>query len=243
MDRLFLETKLLADDAGALSGIAWPFGSPDRVGDVIEKGAFAGAVLPLPMLFGHDQNDPIGVWEKAEEKADGLHVKGRLLIEDVPRAREVRALVQAGAVRGLSIGFTGRKALPRKGGGRTITQLDLLEVSLVTVPAHPGAQVTSAKSAVDALRIVTALHRAIVGDGDFGVTIQESDTTTSGDFADAAAAVIDTDAPATLAASASYRLGYRGFKRYVRLSLTKAGGTSIAAGAVAVIEPLTRPVP
>lgn len=84
---------------------------------------------------------------------------------------------------------------------------------------------------------------AIVSAGDFGVKVQESDTTETGDFTDAAAEVVDTDAPATLAASSAYRLGYRGFKRYVRLALTTAGGTSIAAGAVAVIEPLTRPVP
>ncbi|KEP68529.1 hypothetical protein DL1_11425 [Thioclava dalianensis] len=83
---------------------------------------------------------------------------------------------------------------------------------------------------------------AIVSSGDFGVTIQESDTTTLGDFADADAAHIQTDAPATLAANASYRLGYVGFKRYVRLSLSKAGGTSIAAGASAVTIPLDRPV-
>ena len=45
----------------------------------------------------------------------------------------------------------------------------------------------------------------------------------------------DSNAPATLAAASTYKLGYRGFKRYVRLALTKAGGTSIAAGAVAVL--------
>src|SRR5690606_18111526 len=66
---------------------------------------------------------------------------------------------------------------------------------------------------------------AIAGAGDFGVKLQESDTPTSGDFADAAADVVDTNAPATLAASSSYKLGYRGFKRYVRLALTMAGGT------------------
>ena len=76
---------------------------------------------------------------------------------------------------------------------------------------------------------------AIVGAGDFGVKIQESDTTTGGDFTDAAAEVVDTNAPATLAAASAYKLGYRGFKPYVRLALTKAGGTSIAAGAVAVL--------
>jgi len=84
---------------------------------------------------------------------------------------------------------------------------------------------------------------AIVSDGDFGVKLQESDTTTSGDFTDADAAVVDSNAPATLAASSTYKLGYRGYKRYVRLALTKAGGTSIAAGAVAILSnPAVAPV-
>lgn len=159
MDRLFFETKILADETGAIEGLAWPFGTPDRVGDVIEKGAFAGASLPLPMLFGHDPNDPVGAWTEATESADGLRLKGNLLVEDVARAREVHALVKAGAVRGLSIGFLAKKAAPRK-GGRTITALDLIECSLVTVPMHPGARVTSAKSAVEALSIAEAINRA-----------------------------------------------------------------------------------
>lgn len=84
---------------------------------------------------------------------------------------------------------------------------------------------------------------AVAGSGDFGVKLQESDTTTGGDFTDADAAVVDSNAPATLAASSTYKLGYRGFKRYVRLALTMAGGTSIAAGAVAVLgQAQSRPV-
>ena len=84
---------------------------------------------------------------------------------------------------------------------------------------------------------------AVAGDGDYGLTVQESDTTTGGDFTDADASVIDTNAPATLEASSTYKVGYRGFKRYVRLQLTKAGGTSIAAGAVAVLgNPADAPV-
>jgi hypothetical protein len=84
---------------------------------------------------------------------------------------------------------------------------------------------------------------AIAGDGDFGVKVQESDTDVSGDFTDADAAVVDTTAPASLAASSAYKLGYRGHKRFVRLALTKAGGTSIAAGAVAILgNAASRPV-
>lgn len=160
MDRLFFETKIAADDAGTIRGVAWKFGTPDRVGDVIEPGAFAKAALPIPMLFGHDMGDPIGTWDTATEKADGFHVEGKLLVNEVARAREVFALVKAGAVRGLSIGFVTKKAMTRPGGGRTIKALELFEVSLVTVPMHPGARVTSAKSAVAALAIAGALHRA-----------------------------------------------------------------------------------
>lgn len=160
MDRLFIETKIIGDDAGAISGLAWKFGVPDRIGDWIEPGAFKGAKLPLPMLFGHDMNDPVGTWDSAVEKADGLHITGKLLVDDVARAREVRALVKSGAVRGLSIGFITTKASARPGGGRTIKSLELLEASLVTIPMHSGAKVTSAKSAVSVLNIAAAINRA-----------------------------------------------------------------------------------
>lgn len=84
---------------------------------------------------------------------------------------------------------------------------------------------------------------AIVGSGDFGAKLQELDTTTSGDFTDVAADFVDSNAPATLAASSTFKLGYRGHKRYVRLAVTKAGGTSVALGAVAVLgRPHNAPV-
>lgn len=159
MDHLFIETKFLAGETGDIEALAWPFGTPDRVGDVIEKGAFADAKLPLPILFGHDQNDPLGAWTEAVEASDGLRLKGRLLLGEVKRADEVNALVKAGAVRGISIGFITRKAIARKGGGRTITKLELLEASLVTLGMHPGARVTSAKSAVRALALATEINR------------------------------------------------------------------------------------
>jgi hypothetical protein len=84
---------------------------------------------------------------------------------------------------------------------------------------------------------------AIVSAGDFGVKLQHSDTTTGGDFVDAPAGVVSSNAPATLAAASAYKLKYVGSKRYVRLALTKAGGTSIALGAVAILgHPAVAPV-
>lgn len=148
MNRLEVKAAFTVSDAGEITGIAWPFGSPDYVGDVIEKGAFA---IPahLPMLFAHDQAQAVGVWESVTETADSLQVKGRLLIDEVARAREVRALVREKAVTGLSIGFVTKKAKARAGGGRTISELDLREISIVAVPCHPGATITSMKAASD----------------------------------------------------------------------------------------------
>ena len=78
---------------------------------------------------------------------------------------------------------------------------------------------------------------AIAGSGDFGVKLQESDTTTEGDFTDVAAADQLGALPATLTANTAYRVGYIGSKRkkFVRLTVTKTGGTSIALGAVAIL--------
>lgn len=86
---------------------------------------------------------------------------------------------------------------------------------------------------------------AIVGAGDFGVKLQESDTTTSGDFTDVVAADQLGTVPATLAADSTYRVGYIGSmrKKFVRAVVTKAGGTSIALSAVAILgHPAISPV-
>src|SRR4051794_26788976 len=119
MNGLFeFKADLSVDDTGAIKAMAWPFGSGDRVGDWIHKGAFATAKAPLPMLFGHRPLDPVGVWNEIAEGPDGLQVKGHLLINDVARAREVHALVKHKALTGISIGFKTLKASNRRGGGR-----------------------------------------------------------------------------------------------------------------------------
>lgn len=74
---------------------------------------------------------------------------------------------------------------------------------------------------------------AISGAGDFGVKVQESDTSGSG-YADADADDVISGVPATIAAASAYQVEYIGKKRFVRLALTKAGGTSIQLGAIAL---------
>lgn len=68
--------------------------------------------------------------------------------------------------------------------------------------------------------------------GLYGIKLQESDTTTDGDFTDVAAGNLLGTLPAGLAASSVYKQGYKGTKRYLRAVITKQSGTSIAAGAV-----------
>ncbi|MCO5131203.1 MAG: hypothetical protein M9932_11630 [Xanthobacteraceae bacterium] len=76
---------------------------------------------------------------------------------------------------------------------------------------------------------------AVAGAGDYTAKVQESDTTTDGDFTDVAAGDLVGTLPATLTANGSFKQGYIGHKRYVRVVVTKNSGTSIAAGAVAVL--------
>ncbi len=159
MDRLEIKAAVSVSDAGEITGTAWPFGSADRVGDIIEKGAFNIVVSDLPMLLAHDPETPIGLWDEVKETTDGLQVKGRLFIEESKRARAVRGLIQGGLISGLSIGFRTKQAVQR-GANRVITALSLHEISVVRNPSHPRARIASAKDATAA--IAEAITRAAV---------------------------------------------------------------------------------
>lgn len=157
MDKLEIKSTLSVTEAGEIVGTAWPFGSPDSAGDIITKGAINLAVDNLPMLFGHNPDDLIGTWNEATETPDGFVVKGKLHLEQ-PRARAVHGLIKGGLVSGLSIGFK-TKASTQSGRTRTITSLDLFEISVVKNPSHPRARITS-KSENTALAIAEAINRA-----------------------------------------------------------------------------------
>ena len=159
MNKVEIKASLAVDDAGVITGIAWPFGSPDSVGDIITKGAFNVAVSDLPMLFQHDPADLVGTWEEVRETDEGLAVKGKLHLAESARARAVRGLVQGKLIEGLSIGFR-TKASARQGSNRVISALDLFEISLVRNPSHPKARVTSAKQFNSAEAIAAAINSA-----------------------------------------------------------------------------------
>lgn len=118
------------------------------------------------------------------------------------------------------------------------TVLALASGSKADAVNGPAIDLRGSGSAVIAVSTGT-----ISGDGDFSFKLQHSDTTDNGDFADVPAINVQGAAPGTLAASSAYRIGYIGSKRYIRLAVTKEGGTSIQMGAVAILgHPAVAPV-
>ena len=138
--------------ASAISGYASLFGQPDQSGDVVQPGAYAASLAALAaerrsvkMLWQHDPGQPIGVWDEVREDSRGLFVKGRILT-NTAKGAEVAALIQAGAIDGLSIGYRTQKATRGADGARQLCQVELWEVSLVTFPMLPTARVTGKSS-------------------------------------------------------------------------------------------------
>ena len=138
------------DADGTVEGYASLFGEIDQARDMVMRGAFAETlrlrgVRRIPMLFQHDPSEPIGVWLELREDHRGLYARGRL-IPEVVRARELHALLKAGAIDGLSIGFrTVKGRIDPKTRVRSLLAVDLWEISIVTFPLLAGARVRAVK--------------------------------------------------------------------------------------------------
>lgn len=168
-----LETKLCrlggdvsVTDGTVIAGYASVFGAVDQGGDVVEPGAYGASLQRLAasggrvkMLWQHDPAVPIGVWDEVREDARGLWVKGRLLTE-LERGREAAALLAAGAIDGLSIGYRTVRAERGPQGRRMLAEVELWEVSLVTFPMLPAARVAVKGAAGE---LVAALKAARAG--------------------------------------------------------------------------------
>ncbi len=126
-----------------VEGYASLFGLEDLNGDVVHPGAFrdslkARANAPLPMLLDHSA-EPIGDWSYVAEDSRGLFVRGAVTNE-TKRGHRAVALLQSGAMDGLSIGFIAKRARARPARGRDLFEIDLWEVSIVGTPMAPQAR-------------------------------------------------------------------------------------------------------
>ena len=123
------------------AGYAAIFDRPDRGGDVVRPGAFERSLkrgfASVPLLWQHEPSRPIGRIEYLKEDKRGLRVIARLSAGAA--GREAASLLKEGAVRGLSFGYRVRAAAGE--APRELTELELVEISLVTLPMQPKARV------------------------------------------------------------------------------------------------------
>jgi len=150
-----------ASEDMTFSGYGAVFGTVDAYGDVIAPGAFADSLAKAQetgrypaMLAQHDAwENPVGVWTTLAEDGTGLKVEGKLA--DTPKGRELYALMKMTprpAIDGLSIGFRPVEWSMREkpeDPRRTLKKIDLVEVSIVTMPANERARVAAVKNIDD----------------------------------------------------------------------------------------------
>lgn len=147
-----LSIKALGED-GSFTGYGSVFGVVDSYQEIVAAGAFAESLKELaakgrklPILWQHRSDQPLGAYEVLREDATGLWLKGLLLKDEVRQAAEAYSLMKADVVSGLSIGYWVRESTyDEKTGIRTLTKLDLEEVSIVTFPANDEARIDAVK--------------------------------------------------------------------------------------------------
>lgn len=167
LDRAYVPCELKVAGGGdgrTFEGYGSVFNTIDSYNDTIVKGAFAETVRDwkakgkLPkMLLQHgggffaasaDDMVPVGKWDDMREDDYGLFLRGHLFDVDTDRSKATRAALAEGELDGLSIGFRNRTApkIDKETGIRTLTNIELFEISLVTFPANDPARVTEVRS-------------------------------------------------------------------------------------------------
>ena len=141
------------DAKGSFEGYASLFNLIDMGRDIILPGAFQSSLdkstaAQIKMLWQHDVKSIIGHWIDLYEDRQGLYVKGQLNLK-IKAAQEALALIEAGEIDGLSIGFRAKQARrDQHTGVRYLSQIDLVEISIVTFPMMPKARINRWTQAV-----------------------------------------------------------------------------------------------
>ena len=155
MQKLTVPLEIKALSNREFSGYGSVFGNTDLGGDVVMRGAFKRSIAQkrkddqLPSMFWmHDPSRVPGKWLDMEEDQRGLAVKG--VLAETPLGDEIHTLLKMEAVRGLSIGFVTKDQDFDDDGNRLIKEVDLWEVSVVSLPMNPLAQVAHVKSQLSA---------------------------------------------------------------------------------------------
>lgn len=155
---LFKSFEMKADEVGGISGFFSTYDkTPDSYGDIIEPGAFTKTIEkrkesghPFPLCWNHDFSAVIGAVDNVEDTEKGPYIEARFL--DTQLAQDVRKAVQSGAIYQFSFAYDvlgARKPTPEEekaGVTQVLTEVEVYEVSVVTVPANQNAVVTEVKA-------------------------------------------------------------------------------------------------
>lgn len=159
---LYKSFQLKADETGKIAGFFSTYEkTPDSYGDIIAPGAFTKTIEnrkatghPFPLCFNHDFSAVIGAANTIEEKEQGPYIEADFL--DTQLGQDVRKMVQSGAIYQFSFAYDVLKRrapnAEEKANGviNVLEEVEVYEVSVVTVPANQNAQVTDIKSAIEA---------------------------------------------------------------------------------------------
>lgn len=153
MEKMSLPLDLKGAAERRIEGLGAVFGNRDLGGDIIVPGAFTKTLKNppntiRPMLWQHNPDRVAGRWDSLAESDDGLVVKGTLADTDL--GNELYTLVKMGAVGAMSIGYQTVDYSYDKKGNRLLKELALHEVSLVSMPMNPLAQIQFVKSRMSA---------------------------------------------------------------------------------------------
>jgi uncharacterized protein len=146
-----LDIKAISEDGQVIEGIA-STPTPDRMGDVVDPMG-AKFALPMPLLWQHNHDEPIGQVEFAKPTPKGIPFKARLANPDDFESQTLkerlilaRESIVGGLVRAVSIGFRSIEHSVMDNGGWRFLQWEWLELSAVTIPANADAVITTIKA-------------------------------------------------------------------------------------------------
>lgn len=142
------------EDGAEFEGYGSVFGNVDSYQEIVAAGAFTDSIKeinasgrPLPVLWNHKSDEPIGKYVELSEDDRGLKVRGQLLTQSVARAKEIAAMIEAGIISGLSIGYWVKGySIDEETRIWTLTKLKLREISVVTFPANDEARIETVKA-------------------------------------------------------------------------------------------------
>lgn len=149
---LFIATRFAPSDEGVFEGYAAVFNERNGHNEIVAPGAFKRSLaehtsrgINPPLLLHHDRSRIGGVWADMREDAKGLLVRGQLALKTKDGA-EAYELARMGGLTGVSIGFRERGSRMGADGVLTLTDIDLVEISLVALPSADNARIKSVRA-------------------------------------------------------------------------------------------------